>query len=478
MKKWIASIFGGCVALAALAQQPASQPTNLTYSNVKPYSFNLIFTPSSAQGYLVVRSLTPVTFTPQDGVTYQKGQGVGNATKVFYVGASSSTAIKEIFGGLTYHFAIFAYNGSGSGIDYKNTDPLTGNITVPVGGPGTYYNGIQGNSPTVLAALKTRLNSGRVFQSYTPGYINNLMNNFYLRDTVGGKVVSECQYTGLSYQKTPPYSWWGNSGNPGEFTREHALPKSWMPTGGNTDNQDGADYHNLFPVDQEKANAKRSNYPYGIVQNVTYQFMEGKLGTNSQGIVVYEPRNDIKGDVARAQFYMMTCYNGNNGTWGYQSMPTYAPQQSQDVLRTWHIQDPPDAFEKTRHEYIYSVQLNRNPFIDFPEMVDCINFNNMTLYSGCTISMGVDAYTAATSVSVYPNPADAYTNLHVQVDESVGITDVILLDLQGKIHYRERVSVYASAVELPTGGLSAGMYVLQVVLTDASVSSHKIIINH
>lgn len=472
------SLAGMYTAIAVWAQQPASQPTNLTFSNVKPYGFNLIFTPTTAQGYLVVRSLVPVTFTPQDGVTYQKGQGVGNGSKVFYVGNSSATAIREVLGGNTYYFAVFAYNGSGSGIDYKNTDPLTGSILAPVGGPGTYYNGIQGNSPTLLATLRTRLNTGRVFQSYTPGYINNLMNNFYLRDTVGGQEVSMCQYTGLVYLKTPPYSWWGNSGNPGEFTREHSLPKSWMPSGGNTDSQDGADYHNLFPVDQEKANAKRSNYPYGIVQNVTYQFMQGKLGTNNQGVTVYEPRNDIKGDVARAQFYMLVCYNGNSGPWGYQNMPTYAPQQNQDVLRTWNIQDPPDAFEKTRHEYIYSVQQNRNPFIDFPEMADCINFNNMTLFSGCAISMGVNEYAAPGNVSVYPNPVDAFTNLQVQVDESAGITDVVLIDLQGRVQYREQVSVHGSAVEVPTGNLSAGMYVIQLVLTDGSTSSHKIIINH
>lgn len=479
MVKWMLSVLWVWASVAVWAQQPVAQPTNLSFNNLKPYVFNLAFTPASAQGYLVLRSQSPITFTPQDGTVYQKGQGVGSGAKVFFVGAGSSTAIKEVLGGTTYYFAVFAYNGSGSGTDYKNTDPLTGSVTAPVGGPGSYYSGIQGNSPSLLSALKAKLNAGRVFQSYTPGYINNLMNNFYLRDTVNGQLVSVCQYTGEVYLKDPPYGWWGNSGNPGEFSREHALPKSWMHTGGNTDNQDGADYHNLFPVNQEKANAKRSNYPYGIVQNVTYQFLQGKFGTNSQGTTVYEPRNEIKGDVARAQFYMMVCYNGNGGTWGYQSMPTYAPQQSQDLLRTWHIQDPPDAFEKTRNEYIYSVQRNRNPFIDYPDLVDCINFNTMTLFGGCSISMGMDdAYAAGTSVSVYPNPVEAFTNLHVQADESAAITDVVLVDLQGKTHYREHVSVYASALEVPTGALAGGIYVVQVVLSDGTVSSHKIIINH
>ena len=478
MAKWALTIWSVFTGLAVWAQEPSQQPGNLNFYNLKPYGFNLSFTPSGAQGYLVVRSSSPIGFTPQDGVTYQKGQGVGTDIKVFAVGPGSSAAIKEVLGGATYHFAIFAYNGSGSGINYKNTQPLTGTVTTPEGGPGNYYAGIQGNSPNLLTDLKNRLNSGRVFQSYTPGYINNLMNNFYLRDTVNGKLVSVCQYTGKVYLKDPPYGWWGNSSNPGEFTREHALPKSWMPSGGDTENQDGADYHNLFPVDQDKANSKRSNYPYGIVQNVSYQYLEGKLGTNSQGTTVYEPRNDIKGDVARAQFYMMVCYNGNSGTWGYQYMPAYAPQQREDVLRTWHLQDPPDAFEKTRHEYIYSVQFNRNPFIDYPELVDCINFKTMTLFGGCALPLDIDEPAPAVPVSIYPNPVEAFTHLNVQVDEQASVTDVALMDMQGKIRYNGHIPVSASAVEVPTDGLAAGMYVLRVVLADGTTSSHKIIVNH
>lgn len=465
-----------CFGSIASAQQPGQQPTNLNFFNIKPYGFSLNFTPAQCDGFLILRSESPISFNPQDGVEYQKGQGVAPGVKVFASGISSSASIKECLAGSTYYFAIYSFNNSGAAIDYKSDNPLTGSIDVPPGGPGNYYANISNDSPTFLADLKQRLNTGRVFQSYTPGYINNLMNNFYLRDTVGGMVVSICQYTGEVFISSPPYAWWGTSGADGQFTREHSLPKSWMPTGGNTSNQDGADYHNLFPVNQDKANSKRSNYPYGIVQTPTFQYLGGKFGTNSQGITVYEPRNDIKGDVARAQFYMMACYNGNGGGWGYQSgLQTYAQQQSQDVLKIWHLQDPPDAFEKTRNEYIYSVQYNRNPFIDYPELADCINFNDMTLYAGCTITLDTEDDLPNTNVVLYPNPASDIIYIG-GINET--IREVSVIDINGKVIIQENIGTLPEngIVSLDISKLSNGLY--SVLLKGShSFITKKIVVN-
>jgi len=478
MRSLIFTIGLAFCGLWATGQEPGAQPTNMSFYNVKPYGFSLSFTPASAGGYLVVRSESPITFTPQDGVEYQKGQGVAADVKVFAMSGSSSVNVKEVLGGNRYYFAVYSYNGTGSSINYRNNNPLTGFIDVPAGGPANYYNSIQGGSPTFLADLKQRLNTGRVFQSYTPGYINNLMNNFYIRDTVGGKQVSICQYTGQVFISDPPYVWWGNTNGDGQFTREHAIPKSWMHTGGNTNNQDGADYHNLFPVSQEKANEKRSNYPYGIVQNVTYQYLQGKLGTNNQGITVYEPRADIKGDVARAHFYMMTCYNGNGGVWGYQNMPTYAVQQSQVLIKTWHEQDPPDDFERTRQEYIYSVQNNRNPFIDYPELADCINFDHMTLYPGCAITMSTQENELASShISVFPNPVSGDGLLNIQGDESNPIQQVTIFDINGRKVYQQSGNNNVS-LTIPASEFVGGFYFIHVLLPNGNSSSHKIVINH
>jgi hypothetical protein len=74
---------------------------------------------------------------------------------------------------------------------------------------------------------------------------------------------------------------------------------------------------------------------------------------------------------------MSVCYNGiNANNW---SLPA---DQGLTVLLKWHQQDPPSAEEIARHEYIASIQKNRNPFIDFPSWAFLIDFKTMNLATG------------------------------------------------------------------------------------------------
>lgn len=41
-------------------------------------------------------------------------------------------------------------------------------------------------------------------------------------------------------------------------------------------------------------------------------------------------------------------------------------------MEQWHWNDPPSEDEQRRHEAIYGIQNNRNPFIDNPEYVSYI----------------------------------------------------------------------------------------------------------
>lgn len=95
----------------------------------------------------------------------------------------------------------------------------------------------------------------------------------------------------------------------------------------------------------------------------------------------FEPRDEVKGDIARMMFYMATRYQGNDHDGLTLTLsPGYNTpiEQLGDLctLLRWHQQDPVDEFERNRHEKIYDIQNNRNPFIDNPSWVDEIFYHS------------------------------------------------------------------------------------------------------
>ena len=91
----------------------------------------------------------------------------------------------------------------------------------------------------------------------------------------------------------------------------------------------------------------------------------------------WEPRDAVKGDVARMILYMAVRYDGDDGAPDLEVNDQVnngsAPYHGRvSVLVAWSEQDPPDAFEQRRNETIYAIQGNRNPFVDRPEWVEAI----------------------------------------------------------------------------------------------------------
>lgn len=137
------------------------------------------------------------------------------------------------------------------------------------------------------------------------------------------------------------------------WNREHVWPQSLL--GVSVENSDinvGSDLQNLKPANPSENSSRGNKY----FDNVT---------TSSS----YEPRDEVKGDVARILFYMWT-------KWDFLSLVDSYPSTYQmamlSVLLEWHELDPVDDFERNRNEVIYSYQNNRNPYIDYPEFVELI----------------------------------------------------------------------------------------------------------
>ncbi len=169
-------------------------------------------------------------------------------------------------------------------------------------------------------------------------------------------------YTGASRSKS------SSGGDQGDWNREHVWAKSHGDFG--TATGPGTDLHHLRPEDVT-VNSIRGNKDFdnggGAVAGAPGNLTDGDS---------FEPRDAVKGDVARMILYMAVRYDGEDG------FPDLEPNDRVDngsapaigrlsVLKQWSDEDPPDAFEKNRNQVIFDkYQHNRNPFIDHPEWVE------------------------------------------------------------------------------------------------------------
>ncbi|NOX17013.1 MAG: hypothetical protein GXO87_01875, partial [Chlorobi bacterium] len=267
---------------------------------------------------------------------------------------------------------------------------------------GTYYDGIDPTSPSFISDLQNVIRSPFTHISYGQ-FDETMITQFTAIDNGDGTHSVFCVYTNYEDVYTGTFSWL-------PMSREHTFCHSWMPTYPSESGNEYSDQHMLFPVNQNNANSPRSNHPLGIVVNPTFTFMEGKLGTDANGNTVYEPRDEFKGNVARALFYAVLMYDGTGGSWAFNDINDHlvndlneAPQDV-NLLISWHFADPPDDYDIARNDYVQSIQQNRNPFVDHPEYVNYIDFN--------TLSAGT---AAPVITNISRSPAVPYENINAVI---------------------------------------------------------------
>ena len=160
------------------------------------------------------------------------------------------------------------------------------------------------------------------------------------------------------------------------YNREHIVPQSVFDEASPMK----ADLFHVYPTDGY-VNGRRSNNPHGEVGGATYTSGNGSMlgSSNYPGYsgTVFEPLDKWKGDIARSYFYMVTCYENKLSSWKsfdmfskdtYPSLTDWAKK----MLLEWSDNDPIDEWETTRNDRVYSIQGNRNPFIDYPEAANLI----------------------------------------------------------------------------------------------------------
>lgn len=446
-----------------LATEPNSSGSALTFPVTEAYALTGSFTPeATAENYLILwRKDAAPDQAPVDGTNYKRGDIVGSAT-VAYVGPATAFTPRHIIANQNYHFAVYGFNGP-AGFENYAASGLTGNATSGGENIGTYYNGISAQSPTLIADLTAKINP-HIFNSYG-NYKSFVMNQFEIRDTTDGRSVVTCALSGEHKIFDGTFDWTATG-----YSREHTYAHSWMPTWPADSPYPGLDeyndYHNLYPANLNQANTPRSNLPLGeVTGSVSFNYLGGTVGQNDDGAMVYEPREIHKGNAARALFYMSVAYNNISGNnWGLPS------NQDQDLLKEWHFNDLPDNYEIARHEYIYSKQDNRNPFIDSVEYACYIDFHNMT-YLSDTVGCHGGTQSIATNelerlISVFPNPTN--TELFIAINELVPDLSVEIRDVNGRV-----IETFAKEelyYQVNTSKWANGIYIVEIKTPKSAVT--------
>ena len=430
-----------------LASEPTAQATNLVFPNVKTYSIDASFTPAtSVDGYLVLRKEgSAITGTPSDGVFYQRGDIVGDAQVVFS-GNITSFSPNNIVAGKTYYFTVYSYNGPLGYRNYLTNTPLAANVTTPNSMmPLAYYSTLNTASTSFMDDLHALVNPHQV--QYYSYYSNTMIYLFEARDTTEDRRVVTCVYSGENKIYTEPFDW-SSTG----YSREHTYCHSWMPTNPATDLPEYSDYHHLFPTNLNSVNIVRSNNPLGEVITPSYSYLECQLGANASGQTVFEPRDEHKGDAARAIMYQAICYNSISGNnW---AIPSY---QDQMILKQWHFQDPPDGWEIARNDFIDSLQDNRNPFIDSIDYVCFVDFSNMS-YDPSSCQPSSIEELLSKGFFTYPNPCKEQLNLHV---DATTISSYQIVDYLGRVVLSDDVD-HKALVKVDMSKIKSGVYLVRV----------------
>ena len=253
----------------------------------------------------------------------------------------------------------------------------------------SYYASIDGQSTNANDDLRKTLCTV-ISTGYTSIGYSSLPNQVYGASSnpsdfvngTGSNATMEDIYSSKPYKMSDSGSSASTCGT--GWNKEHTVPQSWF----NEASPMKSDAHHVFPTDI-RMNSLRSSYPYGENNaakgcsswgygSVGPSTFEGYTGT------VFDPgeggeHGSYKGDLARTYFYMATRYRTTNFTNGSGSTSfTYSggvadlTEYMKNLMLKWHREDPVSEKELIRNNAIYAHQHNRNPFIDYPELVEYI----------------------------------------------------------------------------------------------------------
>ena len=337
-------------------------------------------------------------------------------------------------------------------------NPTYGNITSTA--PAGYYASLEGKSGIALKqAIQDIIANPSVVRAHTYGDIINILKTADQNPLDNNQVwliYTEQPRSKIDYQTTNSII--------GKWNREHIYSQSrgnygdlynfppdginvWSSTGPDDIGAGLSDAHHLRAVDGQE-NSSRGNRNYGADYN-------GPIAT---------PTSSWKGDVARACFYMAVRYNGLNVVNGNPNENIIGQIGDLTTLLAWNYSDPRDDFEMNRNNYIYTWQVNRNPFIDYPTLADYVFGANF----GQAWFAPLSTNTFDTSkVVLYPNPAKNYISIYgISSDAKIEVYSIL-----GKKVFEKNLNG-ETTLQMD---LASGIYLAKIKV-DSKVVTKKLII--
>ena len=326
--------------------------------------------------------------------------------------------------------------------------------------PHDYYqNAIGLSGENLRIALQNIIADEEVVRKHTYGDIVEILKSADLDPKNSSNVwlmYKETTRSKIDYQGA-------ESSSTGKWNREHIYPQSrggfsggtssssdgfdiWEPTS-KTDIAAGhSDGHHLRAEDGPE-NSSRNNKNYGGSE---YNGFIGNSGS-------------WKGDVARAIFYMCTRYEGLSVENGFPAETGVGRIGDLSTLLNWHQQDPADDYEMNHNNVVYTWQLNRNPYIDYPELVRYIWGDLQGQPWQPTMSV-VDVSTSA--IKLFPNPSTSYFTV-----AGISNGEVAIYNTAGSCVMTTKFTEHTKISHtLPTG-----VYMMQIK-ADNKISNQKLIV--
>ena len=331
--------------------------------------------------------------------------------------------------------------------------------TAPVG----YYSSLEGKSGLALKqAIKDIISNSNVVRVQNYGDAYTVLKAADQNPENSGQVwmlYDEQPISKIDYQT--------DNSIVGKWNREHiycqsrlGIPSTFIPnstsdginiwrltTGFDDIEASHDDTHHIRAVGGQE-NSSRNNRNFGV----DYNGPTATLGS-------------WRGDVARAIFYMALRYNGLNVENGNPSDTPAGHIGDLATLLTWNTSDASDDFEMNRNNVVYTWQMNRNPFIDYPMLADYIWGTRIgQTWSFALSSENFDDL----RVLIYPNPAQNQIIISgLNVESSLEIFTLSGMKL--------KTIDFTGTTQLDLN-LSSGIYLAKIT-TENKSTTKKLIVN-